>query len=70
MTLFLLPLVLIAIYLAMYLLRTNRTRDCRWRSFRRDDRGVHWFCPACGGTSRTAGKEPDYCARRLSGDVE
>lgn len=66
MTLLLLPLVLIAVYLAMYLMRTDRTRDCRWRAFRRDDDGVHWSCPVCGGTAVTGKREPDYCARNGS----
>jgi hypothetical protein len=49
MTLFLLPLLLVAIYLAMYLMRTDKTPGCRWRAYRRDDDGVHWSCLVCGG---------------------
>ena len=60
---YLLPLFLVAIYVAMYLMRTDRTRDCRWRAYRRDDEGVNWSCLACGEKTRTAKREPTYCAR-------
>jgi hypothetical protein len=68
MTLFLLPLLLVVIYLAMYLMRTDKTPGCRWRAYRRDDDGVHWSCLVCGGKDRTGKQEPAFCARRRGSD--
>ena len=67
---YLLPLFLVAIYVAMYLMRTDRTRECRWRSYRRDDDVVYWSCLICAEKTRTAKQEPAYCARRRQSDSQ
>ncbi|AJE48573.1 hypothetical protein [Celeribacter indicus] len=60
----LLPLIVIAVYLGLYLMRSGRTADCRWRQTGRDAEGIDWACPVCGGSTRTEKGEPRFCAAK------
>ncbi|MFC2968940.1 hypothetical protein [Acidimangrovimonas pyrenivorans] len=62
------PIVILAIFIGMYLMRRNSTltRHCRWREDRtKADAGEHYFrCMACGGEMRCPeGKHPRDCLR-------
>lgn len=61
----LVPLLLIFVFLAMYLMRRGRTltRDCRWRLDRAAEGGPVWRCAVCGGLSR-GGATPRHCQRK------
>jgi hypothetical protein len=54
------PIAIILVFVLMYLLRTKRTRMCRWRS----QAGGDWRCAACGAVATTGdGKQPRLCLR-------
>ncbi|WP_424969582.1 hypothetical protein [Dinoroseobacter sp. S76] len=54
------PIAILIVVLLMYLLRTRRTRMCRWR--RRGDKD--WRCAACGAVAVTGDqKMPRICLR-------
>ncbi|WP_425091373.1 hypothetical protein [Tropicimonas sp. S265A] len=54
------PIAILLVFLAMYLLRTKRTRMCRWRK----RTGHDWRCAACGAEAVTGdGKQPRLCLR-------
>lgn len=64
----LLPLVIIAIFVIMYLMRrgSTLTRHCRWREDRSQSAAGqrHFRCAACGATMDCPeGKEPRQCLR-------
>lgn len=59
----LIPLILISLYVGMYILRTNKTGQCRWRQTGKDDDGIVWRCPVCGVEAKTEKDEPRYCGR-------
>ncbi|WP_234870082.1 hypothetical protein [Alitabrizicola rongguiensis] len=67
---FLLPLGLIAVFLALWLMRRNSslTRGCLWRL----DRTVapnHWRCAACGAEiDLPPGKAPRDCLKPSAED--
>ncbi|SLN61060.1 hypothetical protein AQS8620_02776 [Aquimixticola soesokkakensis] len=64
--------LVIVVFVAMYVLRTGRSRDCRWRQVGREGDSLHWRCAACGAQSDTGptlhGKKerpaemPTFCA--------
>jgi len=57
------PVAILIVFLLMYLLRSRRTRLCRWR--RRGD--TDWRCAACGAVTQTRdGKQPRLCLRETS----
>jgi hypothetical protein len=54
------PVAILIVLLLMYLLRTRRSRMCRWR--KRGD--TDWRCAACGAAAVTGdGREPRVCLR-------
>ncbi|SFJ34022.1 hypothetical protein [Celeribacter neptunius] len=57
----LIPLILIALYLGMYFMRTERTSDCRWRQTGREQDERLWRCQVCGAEARTEKGEPKHC---------
>ncbi|MFV2053647.1 hypothetical protein [Aliiroseovarius sp. YM-037] len=57
----LVPIIIILIFVGMYLMRTERTRMCRWRA---RDGGTRHVCAACGAEMDTpGGKMPKICMR-------
>lgn len=56
------PLIFIALYVGMYLLRTEKSGHCRWRQVGRDGEARLWRCQVCQGEGRTAQGEPKHCA--------
>ncbi|WP_146161974.1 hypothetical protein, partial [Pseudogemmobacter blasticus] len=60
--LILLPVLLVAVLVWMWITRRNSTltRACRWRRDRRQAEDA-WRCAACGATAR--GSEPRDCLR-------
>ncbi|WP_066710933.1 hypothetical protein [Celeribacter ethanolicus] len=59
--LFLVPLIVIALYVGMYLMRSNKTGACRWRQVGKNETGVRWRCPVCGAEAETVAGEPKFC---------
>lgn len=58
----LLPFIIIAIYFAMYLMRSDKTAACKWRQVAREGDERTWRCPVCGGEAITIdGAEPRFC---------
>lgn len=60
----LIPLILIALYVGMYVLRTDRTSDCRWRQTGKDAEGITFRCQVCGAEARTEKGEPTHCGAK------
>jgi len=60
--LLLLPLLAIAVFLALWLMRrgSTLTRQCVWRQHRAE--GL-WRCAACGAETPDSGKPPRHCLR-------
>lgn len=61
----LLPLLLVAVLISMWLIRRNSTltRDCRWRLDRSEGAGA-WHCVACGARMQAPqGQSPRQCLR-------
>ncbi|ABV94593.1 hypothetical protein Dshi_2860 [Dinoroseobacter shibae DFL 12 = DSM 16493] len=55
------PIAILIVFLLMYLLRTRRTRMCRWRRRGKTD----WRCAACGAVAITGDdKQPRVCLRK------
>lgn len=59
----LLPLLAIAVFLALALMRrgSTLTRACLWRKHRAE--GL-WRCAACGAETADTGRPPRQCLRR------
>lgn len=67
---FLLPLGLIAVFLALWFMRrrSSLTRDCLWRLDRATG-PTHWRCAACGAEmDLPAGGSPRDCLRTVASD--
>ncbi len=64
--LFLIPLLILALYIGMYVMRTEKTGNCRWRQTGKDEAGIDWFCPVCGMQARTEKGEPKHCGAKPS----
>lgn len=62
--LFLIPFIILALYIGMYLLRSERTSDCRWRQSGKDAQGVAWRCQVCGATALTEKGMPKHCGAK------
>ncbi|WP_224501842.1 hypothetical protein [Celeribacter litoreus] len=63
--LLLIPIILIALYLGMYLMRNEKTGNCRWRQVGREGELRQWKCQVCQGAAETEKSEPKHCAARL-----
>ncbi|AVW92063.1 hypothetical protein DA792_14060 [Celeribacter baekdonensis] len=59
------PLLIIGLYVAMYILRTEKTGACKWRQVSKDAEGVDWACPVCGASARTVAGEPKHCGGQV-----
>lgn len=65
--LLILPFLVIGLFVAMFLLRTDKTGQCKRRQTARGDGVVTWTCPVCNMTTQTALGEPRFCgAKRAS----
>jgi len=58
----LLPLLAIAVFLALWLSRrgSTLTRQCLWREHRAE---ALWRCAACGAETPSTGGKPRHCLR-------
>ncbi len=62
----LIPLGLVLAFVLIVLLRSNRSRECRWREDRSaaSGREKHFVCVACGAKAVTrTGGQPDHCLK-------
>ncbi|WP_255572110.1 hypothetical protein [Celeribacter sp. PS-C1] len=62
--LFLIPIIVISLYVGMYVLRTDRTSDCRWRQTGKEAQSIAWRCQVCGAVAQTDKGEPKHCGAK------